>query len=454
MRQERRGINMHATDTIAATATPIGRGGIGVIRVSGPAVTEIIARLGKPLEPRVATFRRLRDTEGNILDEVLLLYFQAPNSFTGEDVLEIHGHGGPVILDMVLQHLLSLGARLARPGEFSERAFLNDKLDLAQAEAIADLIDAGSRDAARAAVRTLEGDFSKAVHALAEKCLRLRMYVEAAIDFPEEEIDFLADTRLQETLAELRAEIDELRRRASRGRILRDGINVVLVGEPNVGKSSLMNAIAGTESAIVTDIPGTTRDILREFVQLDGIPLHLIDTAGLRDCPDVVEAEGIRRARKAIENADLILHVSDIRSASFASFENDFPAGKPRINVLNKADLVDENSCVQTKTDGSKTIVLSAVTRDGIDLLLDVVRDIAGATPGEGDFSARQRHLDALNSFANHLADAQRALVDEQAGELAAECLRLAHAELGNITGQVTADDLLGEIFSSFCIGK
>lgn len=443
---------MQAQETIAAVATPAGRGGIGVIRVSGPAVPGMLAKLHpREVGARIATFTRIRDAAGNILDEVLLLYFPAPNSFTGEDVLEIQGHGGPVILDMILQHVLSLGARLARPGEFSERAFLNDKVDLAQAEAIADLIDAGSRDAARAAVRTLEGDFSREVHALADACLRLRMYIEAAIDFPEEEIDFLADSKLDESLSGLRKQLEELMRKTARGRILRDGINAVLVGEPNVGKSSLMNAIAGRESAIVTEIPGTTRDILREYVQLDGIPLHLIDTAGLRESPDVVEAEGIRRARKAISEADLIIHVCDIRAPS--SYE-DFPPEIPRINVFNKADLVNAPATQRREEDGSVSIVLSAQTQDGIDHLISALREIAGDMPGEGDFSARQRHLDALESFSTHLADAQHALQVDQAGELAAESLRQAHSALGGITGVVTADDLLGEIFSSFCIGK
>ncbi|MDX1444463.1 MAG: tRNA uridine-5-carboxymethylaminomethyl(34) synthesis GTPase MnmE [Gammaproteobacteria bacterium] len=439
-------------ETIAAIATPPGRGGVGIIRISGPQVRRIILEIcGAELAPRRARLHRLTDARGDAIDDGLLLFFPGPNSFTGEDVLEFQGHGGPVVMDMALQRFLQLGARVAMPGEFTQRAFLNDKLDLAQAEAIADLIDAGSKDAARAATRSLEGEFSRHVNQLARQCLELRMHIEAAIDFPEEEIDFLSDQRL---LAQMQAMVDaaaETLRRANRGRVLRDGIEVVLAGPPNVGKSSLMNAIAGRESAIVTDVAGTTRDMLREYVELDGLPVHLVDTAGLRESADVVEAEGIRRAARAMEDADIVLAISDAASVTPI---NGLPDHDKVIHVHNKVDLLHES--INATVDG--IVMVSAKTGQGLDGLLARIRDKVmqanGNERSESDFTARTRHIDALHRFDTELQHARKALFERAEGELAAEHLRYAHDALGSITGKVSADDLLGEIFSSFCIGK
>ncbi|RMG38894.1 MAG: tRNA uridine-5-carboxymethylaminomethyl(34) synthesis GTPase MnmE [Gammaproteobacteria bacterium] len=444
-------------DTIAAVATPPGRGGVGIVRVSGPKALPIAEAVsGRVPAPREATFARFRDAAGEVIDEGLVLYFRAPHSFTGEEVVEFQGHGGPVVMDLLLERVLSLGARPARPGEFSERAFLNDKLDLAQAEAIADLIDAETRAAARLAVRSLEGAFSDEIHALVEATTHLRMYVEAAIDFPEEEIDFLADERVARELQELTAQLQRVRDSARSGCLLREGMRLVIAGRPNAGKSSLLNALAGAERAIVTEVPGTTRDLLREQIQIDGMPLHLIDTAGLRETRDAVERIGVDRARAEIAEADRILWVydgaADPGHAGLA--EAELPSDVPVTLVRNKVDLSGGTPGLGER-DGLPEVRLSARTGAGIDALRGHLRQVMGLERGsEGQFLARRRHLEALERAANALAAGQRALTEGQAGELLAEDLRQVQLALSGITGEFTADDLLGEIFSSFCIGK
>jgi len=445
-------------DTIAALATPPGRGGVGVIRISG-AGTRTIAEhvLGTCPAPRQAALKHFRDAQGNSIDSGLALFFPGPNSFTGEDVLELQGHGGRVVMDLLLQRLFELGARPARAGEFSERAFLNDKLDLAQAEAIADLIDSGSSEAARAAMRSLQGEFSKRVHALAERMLYLRMYVEAAIDFPEEEVDFLADEKLQRLVDDLQHAMQTLLSETEQGCVLREGLVLVIAGLPNAGKSSLLNALAGRDTAIVTDIPGTTRDVLREHIQLDGLPLEIIDTAGLRDSDDSIEQEGVKRAWGEIERADRILFVLD-ENAGQTSITNALldrlPAQMPRTIVHNKIDLAAHQAAIEKSEDDSHVYV-SAKTGDGLEQLVQHLKDCAGyREAGSDSFSARRRHLEALKRAAQWVDKAVVALKVNQAGELVAEDLRLAHQDLGGITGEVSSDDLLGEIFSSFCIGK
>ncbi len=446
------------TDTIAAIATPPGRGGVGIVRISGPRSREIAATmLGRVPEPRRAEFLPIRNPAGEILDEGIVLYFAAPHSFTGEDVLELQGHGGPVVLDRILQAALELGARPARPGEFSERAFLNDKIDLAQAEAIADLIEAGSEQAARSAMQSLQGVFSEWVHATVEALTELRMYVEAAIDFPEEEIDFLADERIGEQIRHLLGEFDRVQASARQGSLLREGMRIVLAGQPNTGKSSLLNALAGRETAIVTDIPGTTRDVLREEIHIDGLPLHVLDTAGLRESRDPVEREGIRRTREALREADCILLLLDDRSGFTAADRQileSLPAGPPILRIRNKIDLSGtEPGWLETR-DGP-VLCLSARTGAGLSLLRDALKVQVGYQgQSEGVFMARRRHLDALARARGHIESGWRRLREERAGELLAEELRLAQQALGEITGEVTADDLLGRIFASFCIGK
>lgn len=457
-----------ATDTIAAIATPPGRGGVGIIRLSGPAALAIgQAVVGWPesraVEPRHAYHLAFRDVDGSVLDEGLWLYFRAPASFTGEDVIELQGHGGPVILDLLLRRVLSLGARLARPGEFSERAFLNDKLDLAQAEAVADLIDAASEQAARSAVRSLQGEFSRRIDALVEALIALRIYVEAAIDFPDEEVDFLADEAIGHRLAAVQAELATVQHQAGQGALLKEGMTVVIAGPPNAGKSSLLNALAGHEAAIVTDIAGTTRDVLREHIHLDGLPLHIIDTAGLRDSPDVVEQEGIRRAYRAIEQADIVLLVYDgsqpeISPLALArQFFQPLPARL--FFVRNKLDLLPTATQLTDihSEDGGQWPVLSLSARSGLGLqaLKEALKRQVGYRPLEGgSFLARRRHLDAIARAEHHLFAAEHQLKVARAGELVAEELRLAQQALGEITGQFSADDLLGRIFASFCIGK
>jgi tRNA modification GTPase len=445
-------------DTIAAIATPPGRGGIGVVRVSGPRTRAIAeAVLDRVPAPRLATYAGFRDAEGAPLDRGLALFFPAPHSYTGEDVLELHGHGGSVVLDALLARLLALGARHARPGEFTERAFLNGKLDLAQAEAVADLIDAGSTQAARAALRSLAGEFSEQVRARIEALIRLRMYVEAAIDFPEEEIDFLADARLLSELDVIERGLAALLADAQQGSLLHEGMTVVLAGAPNAGKSSLLNALARQDAAIVSPIPGTTRDVLKERIHLDGMPLHIIDTAGLRASRDEIESEGIRRARVQMERADRILLVTDDAasdSAAFAEAQKHLPAHVPRTLIRNKADLSQRAPGLCADADGVE-IVLSVKTGAGLEALRTHLKQCMGyQSEGGGSFSARRRHLDAIGRARAYVEQGRRALAQTRAGELLAEELRQAQQALCEITGEFTPDDLLGRIFTSFCIGK
>ena len=452
---------MTATDTIAAIATPTGRGGVGIVRVSGPKAKTIAkAVTNKALRPRFAHYGPFYDADGDTLDEGIALFFPGPHSFTGEDVLELQGHGGPVILDWLLRRLTALGARLARPGEFSERAFLNDKLDLAQAEAIADLIDASSEQAARNALHSLQGAFSERIHELVEALIQLRIYVEAAIDFPEEEIDFLSDGKVAGDLAVMVEKLQQVFAEAKQGALMRDGMQVVIAGRPNAGKSSLLNALSGRDSAIVTDIEGTTRDVLREHIHIDGMPLHIIDTAGLRDSPDEVERIGIERAWQEIEQADRVLLMVDSTTtdnldphAIWPEFVERLP-DKSRLTVIaNKTDL--SGGKVGTLSDAPLTLGLSASSGDGIDQLRQHLKAVMGFTgAGEGGFTARRRHLDALERASNFLAAGQAQLSGYAAGELLAEDLRQAQNALSEITGEFTPDDLLGRIFSSFCIGK
>ncbi len=445
-------------DTIAAIATPGGRGGIGVVRVSGPRARAIAeAILGRVPQARQATLSVFRDTRGEVLDRGLALFFPAPRSYTGEDVLELHGHGGPVVLQALLARLLELGARRARAGEFTERAFLNDKLDLAQAEAVADLIDADSSQAARAALRSLDGEFSRRIHTRVEELTRLRMVIEAAIDFPEEEIDFLADERLVAELDIIERGLAELLEGARQGSLLHDGMTVVLAGAPNAGKSSLLNALAQQDTAIVSAIPGTTRDVLKERIHIDGMPLHIVDTAGLRDARDEIESEGIRRAQIQMQRADRILLLVDDASTDTVAFndaQRQLPADIERTLVRNKADLSGRRPGLVETTDGTE-ITLSAKTGAGLDALRAHLKHCVGYQgAGEGTFSARRRHLDAIGRARAHVQQGRRALTQNKAGELLAEELRQAQQALAEITGEFTSDDLLGRIFTSFCIGK
>jgi tRNA modification GTPase len=453
---------INPSDTIVAPATAPGRGGIGVVRLSGPGVPEIAAGLlprGLP-EPRLATLATFRDGTGEAIDSGLALYFPAPHSYTGEAVLELHGHGGPAVLAALVERAVELGARRAEPGEFTRRAYLNDKLDLAQAEAVADLIDAGSQAAARAALRSLQGAFSDEVHALVEGLIELRVWVEAAIDFPEEDIDFLADPALTARVTALRARFDAVTRAARQGRVLRDGLTVVIAGRPNAGKSSLLNALAGHEAAIVTDLPGTTRDVVREQLDLDGLPLQVLDTAGLRVAgegpADAVEAEGIRRTRAEIARADRVLFVvdaaTDPAAEAYAAEYAILPEGVPVTLVFNKVDLPTALGVVVPGVDAQ--LRLSARTGEGLAALRAHLQAAIGYSPTDiGAVSARARHLEAITR-ARAALEAACALLAERRGELVAEELRLAQRALGEITGEFTSDDLLGRIFGSFCIGK
>ncbi|BCD85595.1 tRNA modification GTPase MnmE [Pseudomonas solani] len=450
-------------ETIAAVATAQGRGGVGIVRVSGPQAARIAQAIaGRQLKPRHAHYGPFRDAAGDTLDEGLALYFPGPNSFTGEDVLELQGHGGPVVLDLLLRRCLELGARQARPGEFSERAFLNDKLDLAQAEAIADLIEASSEQAARNALRSLQGEFSRRVQGLTEKLIQLRIYVEAAIDFPEEEIDFLADGHVLGLLDGVRENLSTVLREAGQGALLREGMTVVIAGRPNAGKSSLLNALAGREAAIVTEIAGTTRDVLREHIHIDGMPLHVVDTAGLRDTDDHVEKIGVERALKAIEEADRVLLVVDATAAESADpfalwpeFLDSRPDPAKVTLIRNKADLSGDAVDLQTSADGHVTLNLSARSGEGLELLREHLKACMGyEQTAESSFSARRRHLEALRQASSHLEHGRSQLTLAGAGELLAEDLRHAQQALGEITGAFSSDDLLGRIFSSFCIGK
>lgn len=441
-------------DTIAAIATAPGRGGVGVVRVSGASLGGFaLALCGRAPRPRTAHFARFLDAEERVIDEGILLHFVAPASFTGEDVLELQGHGGPVVLRLLLERCLELGARLAEPGEFTRRAFLNGKLDLAQAEGVADLIEASTAAAARSAVRSLSGKFSEEVHRIVDGLIDLRMLVEATLDFPEEEIDFLERARAMPRLAALQAEVEGLLDRARQGALLRSGLNVVLVGEPNVGKSSLLNQLAGEERAIVTEIAGTTRDALRETIQIEGIPLHIIDTAGLRETADTVERIGIERTWREIGRADVILRLVDARAQASdgGDIDDRLPSGVERVTVINKIDLC-EQAPQREERDGRVVLHLSARSGDGVNLLRRELLRIAGwHAHGEDLILARERHLRALREALGHLGDAGAQL---GALELFAEELRLAQERLSEITGAFSSDDLLGVIFSRFCIGK
>lgn len=447
-------------ETIVAQATPPGYAGVGVIRVSGPQsknIAEII--LHKIPLPRTASLLPFWNEEGAVIDEGIALFFPAPHSFTGEDVLELQGHSGPIVLDQLIKSILKAGARLARPGEFSERAFLNGKLDLVQAEAIADLIHASSEQAARSAMRSLQGEFSFLIHQLRDELINLRMMVEAAIDFPEEEIDFISSGTVTHSVNDLIGRLKQIIHTASQGALLREGIKVVIAGKPNAGKSSLLNCLSGRESAIVTEIPGTTRDILREHIHIDGVPLHIIDTAGLRDSEDIIEQEGIKRARKEMENADVILWLMDVRDFDRGSLETiseKFINKIPLVIILNKIDLLQEKPARKDYGGyGYSTIALSAKYNQGIDLLKEHLKELMHfKTTGEGIFIARRRHIDALQNTYQSLIDALHQLNHHQELELIAEDLRQAQQTLGKITGEFTSNDLLGKIFSTFCIGK
>lgn len=444
------------TDTIAAIATPSGRGGVGIVRVSGPHAKNIAQEiLGTCPPPREAKFLPFKDADDSAIDYGIALYFKAPHSYTGEDVLELQGHGGPVVMDLLLQRTLALGARLARPGEFSERAFLNDKLDLAQAEAIADLIDASSTQAARSALRSLEGEFSARINSLVEQLTEARIYVEAAIDFPEEEIDFLQDRDLARRMDAIVNEMNAVTVAARQGSLLREGMHVVIAGQPNAGKSSLLNCLAGREAAIVTDIPGTTRDVLRQEIVIDGLPLHIIDTAGLRESEDVVEKIGIARAWDEIHRADRVLLVVDARQGVTPADRDilaRLPERLPLTVIYNKGDLVGAAPSERRGELGVE-ILLSALSGAGIDLLRQHLKESIGYQASEGSFIARRRHLDALQRADAHIETA-RTQLQQRAGELLAEELRQAQQALSEITGEFSSDDLLGRIFSSFCIGK
>ncbi|QGU33760.1 tRNA uridine-5-carboxymethylaminomethyl(34) synthesis GTPase MnmE [Thermochromatium tepidum] len=446
---------MTTPDTIAAIATPPGMGGVGIVRVSGPQAPAIAAAiLGRIPEPRRAVLGVFHESDGTFIDMGLALYFQAPHSFTGEDVLELQGHGGPVVMDLLLRRCLELGARLARPGEFSERAFLNGKLDLVQAEAVADLIESSTSLAARLAGRSLQGVFSQRIAALLERLIQLRLQVEAGLDFPDEELDLAEDTRLAADLHRLVADVEQLLTDAHQGQIIREGLAVVIAGAPNVGKSSLLNALCGTEAAIVTAIPGTTRDLLKFDIQVDGLPIRIIDTAGLRHSQDPVEREGVRRAQAALNDADLVLWVRSVDQEPDASIRSSFPTDCPVILIRNKIDLVGEPARL-VERDGEVEIALSAVTGAGLELLRGQIKAHAGLSAHpEGAFIARRRHLEALERARSTLQAAAANLELRLGAELVAEELHLAQRALGEITGEFTSEDLLNRIFSSFCIGK
>ncbi len=458
-----------ANPTIAAIATAPGRGGVGVIRLSGKDLLPLAHSLsgGKTPVPRRALYTDFIDEHGQAIDNGLLLYFAAPASFTGEDVLELQGHGGPVVMQMLLQRCLQLGARLAEPGEFTKRAFFNNKLDLAQAESVADLIDASSQSAARMALRSLKGAFSQHIHILVDELITLRMLVEATLDFPEEDIDFLQAADAAGKLAHIRGQLAQVLAGAEQGALLREGMNVVLVGAPNVGKSSLLNALAGDEVAIVTDIAGTTRDTVREMITLDGVPVHIIDTAGLRDTDDVVERIGIERSHKAVQEADVALILVDPREGlnrKTQAILDTLPESLPKIEIHNKIDLhggeagyvsreTMASGSLSVHSTATELIALSAKTGAGLDLLKQaLLKQVGWQGESEGLFLARRRHLNALQAAQTELDNA--ILCAPQQIELLAEHLRLAQLALSEITGEFSADDLLGVIFSRFCIGK
>jgi tRNA modification GTPase len=450
-------VNYKDGDTIVARATPAGRGGVAVIRISGPAVSVIAPGIiGTLPQPRLATLRKFRDSSREPIDSGIALYFPAPHSFTGEDILELHGHGGSIVTEMLIERILHLGARLAGPGEFTRRAFINDKLDLSQAEAIADLIDSGSKAAARAAQRSLQGKFSAAVLALNTRVTQLRVHVEAAIDFPEEEIDFLSDAALLARLNDVQSEFDRLEKTIRLGRLLRDGVHIVLAGRPNAGKSSLLNALAGYAAAIVTDIPGTTRDIVREHIEIDGLPVHIIDTAGLRESEGAIEQEGIRRTREQIAEADhalIIIDATDETTQNRTALRDELPTDLSFTYVRNKIDKTDDQPGMEVS--GQNTVNISALTGDGIDVLRERIKTTIGYEVESGEMiTARQRHLDSLRQAQKHFQSGKIQLLEYSAGELMAEELLQVQNCLAEITGEYSSDDLLGEIFSSFCIGK
>lgn len=444
-------------DTLVAIATPPGRGGIGIVRLSGPKAYIIALTLTHKnvLTPRTALYCGFYDEQEALVDEGILLYFKAPHSFTGEDVIELQVHGAPIVLDKLLRVSVNLGARLARPGEFSERAFLNGKIDLTQAEAIADLIHASSETAARMAQRSLQGDFSQKINTLNEKIIQLRMYVEAAIDFSEEEIDFLSDGRVQAMLVDIQQTLAGIRANACQGVIMREGLSIVIAGLPNAGKSTLINALVGKEVAIVSTVAGTTRDVMREHILLDDIPLHLIDTAGLRESEDIVEQEGVRRAWQEVARADCLLVMIDASAPDVHQtllserLQQTLPKHVPIIEVFNKID-----TSYHLAHETAECVWLSAKTGEGLDLLKSKIKKMVGYQPLEGEFLARRRHIQALDAAKNFLDNGFQQLICHKAGELLAEDLRLAHQSLCEITGEFTSDDLLGHIFSSFCIGK
>ncbi len=453
---------IHA-DTIVAIATPPGKGAVGIVRLSGT-LTQLIAQKilkRKKLLSHQAVYAKFYDQQEQMIDHGLAIFFEAPHSFTGEDVLELQGHGSPIVMDMILKAAIHFGARLAKPGEFSERAFLNDKMDLAQAEAVADLINAQSQQAARSALSSLEGKFSSLIQTLLKQLIKLRVYVEAAIDFTDEEIDFLKQGEVKERLLKLIQQLKDIQQTAKQGVLLQEGLRVVIAGKPNAGKSSLLNALSGREAAIVTEIEGTTRDVLREYVQVDGLPLHIIDTAGLRESTDVVEQEGMKRAWQEIEKSDYILLIDDV-SKSFEveankilpTFWHRFPKNIPIIVVKNKIDLVNEKPRIE-KLKNETVIYLSVKSGEGLELLKQFFEKQAGfQAENEGIFTARRRHLEALEKTQNALSCGLMQLEKNSAGELLAEELKQAQNFLGEITGEFSTDDLLGAIFSTFCIGK
>jgi len=465
-------VDIENPDTIAAIATPPGNGGVGIIRISGILVPEIAKHLirracsqqasgihsipgdNNPLIPRLAQYSSFTDEDGSVIDSGITLYFPAPASYTGEDILELQGHGGSVVLDMLLRRVLSLGARLANPGEFTERAFLNNKLDLAQAEAVADLIESSTEQSVRSAQKSMQGVFSVQVNELVEELTELRTYVEAAIDFVDEEIDFLTDGVVENRMVKILNRIEQIQKTAQQGRLLRDGMTVVLAGKPNAGKSSLLNALAGHEAAIVTDIAGTTRDVLKERIQLDGMPLHIIDTAGLRESDNAIEQEGIRRAHQEIKNADKILLLIDAREPDVESIVKTLPPGGNITQIYNKIDLLGLEPEIK-QTELGTQIYLSIKTGDGMELLKQHLKQSVGFNEATDNvFIARRRHIEALNKGHEFVESALNQLRSSQAGELVAEDLRQAQNSLAEITGKFTSDDLLGKIFSSFCIGK
>lgn len=453
----------HSSDTIVAQATPPGKGGVGIVRVSGQAAKAIAERIiGYCPKARYADYTTFRDSAGNLLDQGIALFFQGPNSFTGEDVLELQGHGGPVVIDMLIKAILATEmARLARPGEFSERAFMNDKLDLAQAEAIADLIDTTSEQAAKMALQSLQGEFSHKIDQLVDAVIHLRIYVEAAIDFPDEEVDFLSDGKVANDLQNIITSLTAVEQQAKQGSLLREGMRVVIAGRPNAGKSSLLNALAGRESAIVTDIAGTTRDVLREHIQIDGMPLHIVDTAGLRESPDKVEQIGIERAWAEIEQADRVLFMVDSTETNalhphdiWPEFYRRLPENMPVSVVRNKIDISQEQPGY-SEHEHIPVVALSASSGAGLEFLRTHLKQCMGFNSNmEGGFMARRRHLEALARAKTHLLSGQEQLEVFHAGELLAEELRLVQQYLSEITGAFTSDDLLGKIFGSFCIGK